>query len=381
MKILVYGAGVLGSLYAWRLNEAGHDVALLARGQRLADLGEYGLVLEDMVTKQRTTIAINLVEKLGPDEAFDLVLVMMGKHQFGSVLPALSANRHTPNVLFMGNNLAGPDEMVAALGPQRVLQGFPLAGGTIKDHVVHYAAGMRNLPARAVIGELDGSVTPRLEQIAAAFESAGFDTSFCPNMDAWLKTHAITILPLGAAYFGAGLDAGRLARTRDALVLVVRAIREGLGVLRLNEIPILPSRQKVFAWLPEPLLVFLLSRMLQQEIYQYALAHAPHMRPELQGLSADFQPLARAKSAPTPNMDRLCTLVDLSAPPIPEGSARIPLDWRSVWVGLAVLSGLLFGLALIRRRSMNRPLGSTLRVFVRSTRDNYDHKHDSPKKW
>jgi 2-polyprenyl-6-methoxyphenol hydroxylase-like FAD-dependent oxidoreductase len=31
MKLLVYGAGVLGSLFAARLHEAGHDVSLLAR--------------------------------------------------------------------------------------------------------------------------------------------------------------------------------------------------------------------------------------------------------------------------------------------------------------------------------------------------------------
>ena len=361
MKILVYGAGVLGSLYAWRLKEAGHEVALLGRGQRLADLRQHGLVLEDMVTGQRATAAINLVEQLKPDEAYDLVLVMMGKHQVGSTLPSLAANRHTPNVLFMGNNAAGPDEMVAALGPERVIQGFPLAGGTIKDHVVYYAAGLKNIPARAVIGELDGCVTPRLQQIAAAFKSAGFDTSYCPNMDAWLKTHAMTILPLGAAYYGAGLDAGRMSRTRDALVLVVRAIREGLAVLRAWDIPILPPRQKIFAWLPEPLLVFMLSRMLQKEIYQYALAHAPHMRPELQRLAADFQALRRAKSVPTPSMDRLCSLVDPSTPPIPEGSTTIPLDWRSVWAGLAVLGGLLFGLVWVRRQLM-RPSADSRRL-------------------
>ncbi|NMF85480.1 2-dehydropantoate 2-reductase N-terminal domain-containing protein [Nodosilinea sp. P-1105] len=36
MKILGFGAGVLGSLYAARLQEAGHEVALLALGQRYA---------------------------------------------------------------------------------------------------------------------------------------------------------------------------------------------------------------------------------------------------------------------------------------------------------------------------------------------------------
>jgi len=39
MKIFVYGAGPLGSLFAARLHEAGHEACLLARGQRLACAG------------------------------------------------------------------------------------------------------------------------------------------------------------------------------------------------------------------------------------------------------------------------------------------------------------------------------------------------------
>ena len=50
MKILIYGAGVLGSFYAARLHTAGHTVTLLARGQRLADLRAHGIVLEDART-------------------------------------------------------------------------------------------------------------------------------------------------------------------------------------------------------------------------------------------------------------------------------------------------------------------------------------------
>jgi 2-dehydropantoate 2-reductase len=38
MNILIYGVGVQGSLYGARSFEAGHDVTLLARGLRLADL-------------------------------------------------------------------------------------------------------------------------------------------------------------------------------------------------------------------------------------------------------------------------------------------------------------------------------------------------------
>ena len=46
-RVLVYGAGVQGGLYAARLHQAGLDVSLLARGRRLADLREHGIVLEN----------------------------------------------------------------------------------------------------------------------------------------------------------------------------------------------------------------------------------------------------------------------------------------------------------------------------------------------
>jgi 2-dehydropantoate 2-reductase len=38
MKLLVYGAGFCGSLFSAHLHEAGHNVSLLARGERLAAL-------------------------------------------------------------------------------------------------------------------------------------------------------------------------------------------------------------------------------------------------------------------------------------------------------------------------------------------------------
>ncbi len=47
MDILIYGAGVVGSVYAARLQEAGHNVSLLARGQRTVSLRTHGIQLED----------------------------------------------------------------------------------------------------------------------------------------------------------------------------------------------------------------------------------------------------------------------------------------------------------------------------------------------
>ena len=44
MRILVFGAGVIGSLYGALLAEAGYDVSVYARGRRLESLTRDGLL-------------------------------------------------------------------------------------------------------------------------------------------------------------------------------------------------------------------------------------------------------------------------------------------------------------------------------------------------
>jgi 2-dehydropantoate 2-reductase len=63
LKSLFTGAGVLGSLLAARLTQAGQDVYLLARGDRLVDLRQNGIRLQDMLTGQQENVQINLIER------------------------------------------------------------------------------------------------------------------------------------------------------------------------------------------------------------------------------------------------------------------------------------------------------------------------------
>lgn len=140
MKILIYGAGVIGSVYAGFLHEAGHEVSILARGRRLDDIREHGVMLEAATSGQRIEAKVPAVEKLEPDDAYDLILVVMQKGQVASVLPILAANSHTPTLAFLGNNAAGPEQLVDALGPERVLMGFPGFGGYFDGPVVRFAS-------------------------------------------------------------------------------------------------------------------------------------------------------------------------------------------------------------------------------------------------
>jgi ketopantoate reductase len=349
-KILVYGAGPLGSLFAARLQQGGNDVSILARGQRLADLREHGVVLVDVQTQERTVTRVSVVEKLAPDDAYDLVLVIMRKNHALQILPVLAVNRHTPNVLFLMNNAAGPGALVEALGQDRVLIGFPNSGGYREGHTVHCLTGTEDDRAYVPFGEVDGRITDRTRQVARILESApGFGAKIRTDMDAWLKYHVALLFPsLAPALYAAGVDNYRLARTRDLVVLAIRAMREGFRVLQALGLPVTPSKFKVIQWLPEPILVLFVQRLLANPLMETALVkHAEAARDEVQHVIGEFMTLARTTSVLTPTIHDLLRYYEPGAPQVPDGSTEIPLRWGGLLIGLGALAILVTGGVLL----------------------------------
>lgn len=337
MKIIVYGAGNIGCLYAARLSESGQDVTVLARGQRLRELREHGIRLEEFGTGRRTVVRVPAVERLQVSDDYELVLVALPRQQLALALAELSRSSAAPNVLFFGNNVSGPGEMVEALGRDRVLLGFPGAAAARCDRDIRYLiCSKREQPT--TIGELEGTRTPRLDRIARAFAGAGFPVSICSDMDAWLKTHAAEISPTANALYMAGGDPRRLARTRDAVLLMLRAIREGYAVLRESGTSITPAGHRVFEWLPEPLLLVLARRALASEATAIKIGHALQARSEMAVIAEELDSLARATNVSVPATTRLRRHLDPDLEPEPDGSSELPVDTGAVWIALAVLA-------------------------------------------
>ena len=343
MKILVYGAGPLGSVFAAKLYQGGHDVSILARGKRLADLREHGVVIHNVVNDEWVTAQVNVVEQLAPNDDYELVMVIMRKNNALDILPILAANTRVPNILFLMNNAAGPDALVAALGKERVLTGFPASAGYRDGHIVHCLTGIEEQPYPIPIGEVDGCVTERTERIARAIDAApGLKAEIRTDMDAWHKYHVALLMPsLAPALYACGTDRMRMLRTRDAIVLAIRAVHEGFRVLRAKGLPLTPSSLRMFTWLPEPLLVWFLRKRFAQEHIEIAMVrHAEAARDEIKHLADEFRTLTQTTNVPTPNIDRLYPYFDPETPLMPEGSQEIPLDWRGVWIGAGVLAAI-----------------------------------------
>jgi hypothetical protein len=115
-----------------------------------------------------------------------------------------------------------------------------------------------------------------------------------------------------------------------------------------SSLPVTPSKLKVIEWLPEPILVPLAQRLLVNPLMETALVkRAEAARSEVDHLIEEFMALARTTPVPTPTIDRLLRYYEPDAPPVPDGSAEVPLRWGGLAAALGALAG---GVALLAWR-------------------------------
>lgn len=290
MKLLVYGAGVLGSLFSARLHEAGHDVSLLARGERLASLRRHGVQLAEAGSPDVRRVSVPVVEH--PAGGYDLTAVFVRTHQVDAVLESLAGLEG--DVLFLLNWAAGAEPLGAVIGHERVLLGFGTAGGTMEGDVVRYRApSFITRRVATPIGEPDGRTTPRLERIVREFRAAGINAKAEPKMDAWLKTHAAFEVPLGQAVHAAGGPVA-LADDPDAVRGMLRLMRQNLAAMPT---PPVPGAFAALRTLPEGLLVATLRRFLRSPtaVHSGLSDASPATVAELDRLAEQLRAFARIR--------------------------------------------------------------------------------------
>ncbi len=318
MRTLIYGAGPIGRWLALRLHRAGKDVTLLARGETYRSLRQNGIAIVDGLTGERHAAAVELVERLEPEDRYDLVVVVMHKAGRLAVCPLLAENRHLRNVLFLGNDVSGFHRYLDDLPAETVLLGFPLVGGGWDggDLVVMDREKPRGHHGEISLGELDGSTRGRTLEIKTLLEAADIRVSIEKDIDGWLKYHFAFMAPTAGVIFKKGGDMGAVAADSQAIHEYCRACREAGDVLRaVGYRRRQPAVFNLYYWLPrwlEPLVFKQLFGSRSGEV-RFGL-HVRTVGPELLEMAEEFAELKAEAGLETPTLDALLACVPRPQP-------------------------------------------------------------------
>ena len=238
MRILVYGAGVLGCNLARNLFRAGKDVTLLARGKWAEQLQTNGLRIKDKFRLRLSVSRIPVVTSLAPDDRYDVIFVVMRCTQLPAIVDTLKANR-TKNIVFVGNN-ARAKALAESLPEKNVLFAFALsAGHREQDRVA--SIDLRKI----TIGPLQG--TPASESvIAQIFDGAKYKVDYMPSMEDYLLCHAAFVLPAAFACYKTDGDLKKLKGNTAYLSRMIDANIEGYRAIRNAGHTILPKADEDF---------------------------------------------------------------------------------------------------------------------------------------
>mgnify|MGYP000892635876 FL=1 len=305
-RVAVFGAGVIGSLYAGRLAEAGCEVAILARGDRARKLRDDGLRLVDERTGRRTEARPSVPESLREFRP-DVVLVAVRKDQAETAARDLAADDPGGLVVPMVNAADGHPEFRSRFPEDRLAFAFPGAGGTrLPDGTVLYTL-VPGIVQATTLG-LSGPGTDRvtLLRLLLAIRKAGFPAALERDMDAWQKTHVALVSPIADALYAKAGDHRALARDTRTLRLMAAAVREGFRALRASGITIRPARLGILAVLPASLVAAAFAPAVGSSWGETVIArHANAARSEMETLAGELRALVDASGVEAPSLREL----------------------------------------------------------------------------
>ncbi|MDQ2753394.1 MAG: hypothetical protein M3R72_10275 [Bacteroidota bacterium] len=304
MKILFYGAGVIGSIYAARLHQSHANVTLLARGKRYETLKQNGVIIKDVLTGKETTNYVPLIQELEPSDFYDLIIITVRLDQLEPVIKILKQNTVCPIIMLMLNNPDNMEYLEKELAPKHIMLGFPGAGGMYQGNQINY---IQIKQQKTTIGEMDGKISNETKGIKALFETANFETDISLNMQAWLKTHAVFVACVSASIIKENGSSIQLGKNKNSIQKMIKAIREGFSACKNLGLPLLPSNLKIiFMILPKWFSVLYWQHAMQSKMGTLGMApHANAAKDEMQLVAKKVVTIVHSSSIATPVLDKL----------------------------------------------------------------------------
>jgi 2-dehydropantoate 2-reductase len=233
MRLLVVGAGSTGGYFGGRLAQAGRDVTFLVRPARAAQLRDRGLRI--VSPHGDATLHPKVVTADAITQPFDAVLLTVKGFQLDAALediaPAVGPETMIVPVL---NGMQHMDIIARRFGPHN------LVGGVLKVATVLDDDGciVQLAPFQSLAyGELDGSVTPRLQTLDAFMQGAGIGATMSSEIGREMWEKWIMLAALGAITCLMRGTIGEIEACPGGAAFALQLLNEVVAIVKAAGVP------------------------------------------------------------------------------------------------------------------------------------------------
>jgi 2-dehydropantoate 2-reductase len=332
MKIAIIGAGAIGGYVGVKLALAGEDVTFIVRGANLDAIRKNGmkLIMHDGVEHVASNVkATSNYAEAGPQ---DVVILALKAHQveavaddlpklFGPDTAVVTMQNGIPYWYFYKHAGEFEGRHVSSVDPTGMIS-EKIPAGRVIGCVVYPASELiapgvvRHIEGdRFPVGELDGSISPRVTKIAECFTNAGFKAPVLENIRAeiWLKLWGnLTFNPISALSHSTLVDICQYPISRE---LAANMMREAQAVANKLGIEFRVPLEKRIAGAEK---VGKHKTSMLQDI-------EAGRGPEIDALVGSVVELGRLTNTPTPHIDTVYALVKLLARTMTEENGQVRL--------------------------------------------------------
>jgi 2-dehydropantoate 2-reductase len=232
MKIVVVGTGAIGGLFGSFLHRSGETVTFVdINKEHVSVMQSVGLTVvrqsgNEVFKVQATT---NIEEAGTPDL---IIFAVKAYDNQQAAEDCLKIAGPATTVLTVQNGVGNVDTLAAVLGRERIVAGTTAFGCTVLGPGKIQPSEKGSIS----IGELDGRITPRLQNIVETFAKAGIEMHMSQNVDSLIWTKLLVNVGINALGAITLLTNGQLLEYEETAALQAAVVQEGAAVAKAKGI-------------------------------------------------------------------------------------------------------------------------------------------------
>jgi len=299
VKIAVFGAGAMGSVYAGLLADAGHEVRVVDLwAEHVAAINARGLRVEG-ASGDRTMRGIHATTDPAEAGACDLYIIATKAAAVGAAARAVAA-------------VMGPDSLVLTIqnglgAGERIAQHMP-TGNVLLGVAEGFGASMRgpghvhhNAMKRIRIGEMQGGLSDRLEALARVWRGAGFTVEAFADIDRLIWEKFLCNVTFSAPCTVFGCSIGVLMDNAEWWAIALGCMREAHALARAEGVDLRVDDPEAY--------VTEFGRRMPEARPSMLLDHQTGRPSEIDAINGMVPVLGRRHAMPTPYNEVLTAVV------------------------------------------------------------------------